>query len=195
MVPLKPVKALPQGYVPVVSLDLSRDRRAFVAIQLVGTLLFFGFGWAFFRFGILLRREALTQSLTLVGFVALLAAMFIVIVIHEAVHGVLFWLYTRELPRFGFKGVYAYAAAPSWYLPRKQHLTAALAPFILITAAGMALTPVIPAGALLAWLFGLTVNAAGAVGDFFVVALSLRQPADVLVNDYGDAVTMYTVPR
>lgn len=192
---MRPVKTLPQGYVPVMSVDLSRDRRAFVAIQILGTLLFFVFGWVFFRFGLLLRREALSQSLTLAGFVGLLLAMFIIIVVHEAVHGVLFWLYTRELPRFGFKGVYAYAAAPSWYLPRKQHLTAALAPFVVITVVGLALMPIIPASALLAWLFALTVNAAGAVGDFFVVGVTLRQPADVLVNDYGDAITMYTVPR
>ena len=192
---VKPVKLLPQGYMPVTSLDLSRNRRAFWSVQVVGTLLFFAFGWAFLRFGILLRREAFTQSITLAGILGLVVAMFVVIVIHEVVHGVVFWVCTRELPRFGFKGVYAYTAAPSWFLPRRQHLTAALAPFVLITAIGMALTPFIPAGALLIWLFGLTVNAAGAVGDFFVAALSLSQPADVLVNDYGDGITLYSVPR
>ncbi len=192
---MKPVKDLPRGYVRVASLDLARDRRAFLAIQVVGTLLFFAFGWLFFRFGLLMRREAFGRSLTLSGFLGLLVAMVVVIILHEAVHGVLFWAYTRELPRFGFKGIFAYAAAPTWYLPRNHHLVAALAPFLVITAAGMALTPWVPAGALLAWLFGLTVNAAGAVGDFFVAAVSIMHPPDLLVNDYGEAITLYSRPR
>lgn len=40
------------------------------------------------------------------------------------------------------------------------------------------------------WLL-LTLNAAGSVGDFYVIIRLLFAPSPLLVHDYGDAMTWY----
>jgi hypothetical protein len=123
--------------------------------------------------------------------VAVLVLTFLMIVVHELIHGLFFWLFTRERPTFGFKGAYAYAAAPDWYMPRNQYAIVGLAPLVLMTLAGLVLLPVIPVWAIPALLFVVVTNAAGAVGDIAVVGWLLLQPRATLVNDIGDAVTLY----
>ena len=68
----------------------------------------------------------------------------VVFVLHEAVHGLFFWLYTRDRPRFGFKGWYLYASAPGWYLSRNRFLVVGLSPLVTMTAAALGLAMVVP---------------------------------------------------
>jgi hypothetical protein len=113
------------------------------------------------------------------------------LVLHELVHGAFFWLFTHQRPHFGFKGAYAYAAAPDWYIPRRQYMLVGISPLVVLSLLGVLLLPVLPAGALLPWLVALAGNAAGAVGDALIVGWLLFQPDSVLVQDHGDAVTVY----
>jgi hypothetical protein len=116
----------------------------------------------------------------------------VMIVLHEAVHGAFFWLFTRERPRFGLHLPFAaYAAAPDWLLLRFQHLVVGLAPFAVITLLGLALLPVAPPLVVSALLLVIVTNAAGSTGDFLMAAWLLMQPADVLVQDTGAAITTY----
>jgi hypothetical protein len=112
-------------------------------------------------------------------------------VLHELIHGLFFWLFTRTRPAFGFKGAYAYAAAPGWYIPRSQYIIVGLAPLVLITLGGFALLVVVPAWLIPALLFVVVMNGAGAVGDIAVVGWLLVQPRATLVHDLGDAVAIY----
>ncbi len=72
-------------------------------------------------------------------------------------------------PLFGLRGLYAFAAAPGWYIPRNPYLWIGLSPLVLISIFGLLLVPLIPQSVLFAWLFGLTYNAAGAAGDLYFV--------------------------
>jgi hypothetical protein len=67
----------------------------------------------------------------LIGF---LAASVLIIPLHELVHGLLFWVFTRRRPLFGLRlPFYAFAAAPvDVYLPRNPYLVVALAPLVLL---------------------------------------------------------------
>jgi hypothetical protein len=76
-------------------------------------------------------------------------------------------------------------------MPRNQYAVVGLAPLVLMTLAGLALLPVIPVWAIPSLLFVVVTNAAGAVGDIAVVGWLLLQPRATLVNDIGDAVTLY----
>ena len=113
------------------------------------------------------------------------------IVLHEAVHGVFFWLFTRAVPKFAFKGAYAYAAAPDWYLPKYQYLVTALAPLVLLSLVGVGLMLVVPPGGFVVLLLFLVTNASGAIGDLWVAGWLLRQPDACYANDHGDAVSLY----
>lgn len=193
------IKTLPGNYEPRGTLDLSRDTRALVWLNIGGLVLFVAVGWGLLWLTRLLREDTSIQFtvnllnivLLLGAFFLMVIAFFLMIVVHEAIHGVFFWIFTRDRPIFGFRGPYAFAAAPEWYLPRNHYLVVGLAPFVLITLCGIALIPALPGSLLLPMLLLLAVHAGGACGDLFVTGWCLRQPASILVRDVGDAMTIY----
>lgn len=169
-----------------------------IGLNLAGMVLFFGAGWFFLWMAFLLapqdfQRGTVTLDLSSLFLVLLVLLILIVVVIvmHESVHGLFFWIFTRQRPIFGFKGWYAYAAAPGWYLPRNQFLLVGIAPLLLLSLLGLVLLPVVPPLFGLLLLVGMTMNVAGAVGDLFVVVWLLTKPATFLVRDVGEAMTVY----
>lgn len=191
---MKSLKTLPPGYRLETTFDLSQNVRAMVGLNLVGLVLLFGFGWAFVRLAALLRPFPGPLALALTSpyqILILLGIALLVIVTHELIHGLFFWIFTRARPQFGFRGAYAFAAAPDWYLPRGPYLLVGLAPLVVISAAGLALVAFVPAPAVPAVLLAITLNAAGAVGDLAVVAWLLTRPATCLINDHGDRFVVY----
>lgn len=191
---MKPTRSLPPNYTPYFTLDLSKNMRMVLLLNLIAILLFAGFGWLFLRLAILiLPPEQTSGSMAITGFTLLgcLLAYVLMLVLHELVHGAFFWLFTRQRPHFGFRGAYAYAAAPDWYLPRRQYVVVGASPLVVLSLFGLMLLPILPASALLPWLIAVAGNAAGAVGDALIVGWLLTQPDSVLVQDDGDAVTAY----
>jgi hypothetical protein len=193
----QPTRTLPPDYAPRGSIDLSTNHTAMLALSIASVVALLVFGVLALYITALVRPDiaggefSLGASELLIGLVAVLVLTFLMIVVHELIHGLFFWLFTRERPTFGFKGAYAYAAAPDWYMPRNQYAVVGLAPLVLMTLAGFALLPVIPVWAIPSLLFVVVTNAAGAVGDIAVVGWLLLQPRTTLVNDIGDAVTLY----
>ena len=121
----------------------------------------------------------------------LLGATFGMMVVHEAFHGIFFWHYTGTRPKFGFRGAYACAAAPDWYLTRDQYLVTGLAPLVGITVIGILLLAFAPAGWIPLLVLVVVFNASGAVGDLWVTSWLLRCPPDALCNDQGDETCLY----
>lgn len=199
--PKKIVKAttsLPDGYVAIGELDLSKDTRAALLLNLASLPLFAGFGWLFLKLagllrpGLTLRLFFGTGGLSFPLTIALtLAVPVFVVVIHEAIHGIFFWVFTRSRPTFGLKLLFAYAGAPAWYIPRAQYVIVGVAPFVVITAAGFLVLPCIALPIVKYVLFGMLMNAAGAVGDFYVAAWILSKPSDILINDTGVGFTLF----
>lgn len=195
---MKPVALLPAGYVAQDRLDLSQDKGLQLGLTLAGFMLFAVFGLLFLAATALLVPNLPSSGrlvLDLPGLLALLigalAVTLVVAVLHELTHAVVFWLVTHEWPVFGFRGLYAYAAAPKWYIPRLPYLLVGLAPLLLLTLLGLALLRVLPLGTVPAVVFALTINAAGAVGDLYLVFRLLFLPSGCLIHDEGNSVTWY----
>jgi hypothetical protein len=191
---------LPNDYQSVGTFDLRNNPKALIQLNIWGLVLFVVAGWGFVSLLSFLRpQDALIGiAIGFTGLVGLLQALLVLllvtvvmIVLHEAVHGVLFWGFTHSRPRFAFKGAYAYAAAPDWYLPKYQYLVVALGPLVVLSLAGIALMFMIPLEGFMTLLFFLVSNASGAVGDLWVAGWLLRQPHACYANDRGDAVTLY----
>ncbi len=201
---MQSTQSLPTEYESVGTFNLRNNPQALLQLNLLGFVFFAVSAWGFTTLLGLLRPEesriGLTQSYEGLGgglqvVLAILLLTVVMVVLHEALHGFFFWLYTRAMPKFAFRGAYAYAAAPTWYLPKAKYLTVALAPVVLLSLLGIGLMAVVPAGWFLALLFILITNASGAVGDLWVVAWLLRQPRDCYAQDSGDAVTLYVVKK
>lgn len=194
-------QTLPENYHAIGTLDISKDQRFLLILNVFALIILAAAGVFFFRAIFWLRGDAAAQAIgvmqinTLAGWagliVAILALTALHVVIHEAIHGVFFWLYTRSRPKFAFRWAYAYAAAPSWFIPRNAFFVTTLAPLVVISLAGLLLMSFVSPGWLLPIWYVITMNAAGAVGDLAVGIWLLRQPPTCLAQDRGDAVTLF----
>ena len=95
------------------------------------------------------------------------------------------------MPKFGFKGLYAYAAAPGWYFPRGQYLVIGLSPLVVLSVLGVLLMPIVPANLMLSLIAFVVMNATGAVGDIAVCTWLLFKPANLYTTDIGDIIDIY----
>ena len=191
---------LPEGYRPIGTLNLTKNVRLLVYLNVVGAVLLVGFYYVFIRAALWMRPEAARQGLAggslnlsgmLVVLLALIGIYVAVIVLHEGTHGIFMAWITRTRPVFAFRGYYAYAAAPGWYFPRGQYMLVSLAPLVLLSLLGLVVLAFVPAGWFLTIISFMAFNASGAVGDLAVFFWLLRQPSTCLAYDVGEAVTLY----
>jgi hypothetical protein len=195
---LRAMKIRPENAVLVYSLNLLNNKRAFWLLQIPAIVCFFLFGALFLGWTIWLRPGLLDTisagvNITFRGLLVLIISLVISIVLHELIHGAFFWIYSRSQPKFGLRGGYAYAAAPGWFYPRGQYLVIALAPFVILSFLGMVFVAFASIGALAAILFGMVVNAAGAVGDIWIAGMVIRERRNIVVEDQGDGVNFYAL--
>ena len=118
----------------------------------------------------------------------------IILLLHEGIHGLFFWVFSRSRPVFGLRPLYAYAGAPTWFFPRRQYAITALGPLVIIAAVGLLFLMVAPAGWVLMIAFLVAINTGGAIGDIFVFNRLLKSSPTSFANDTGDVVTFYERP-
>jgi hypothetical protein len=194
---MKATVTLPAGYEPGGTLDLSKNRLAAVGLGVGATAILLPITWLLLQLVAFTRPEAGTFQFEIRGFQGLLVLAGLVVLIavmmvaHEAIHGLFFWAYTGERPVFGLRGLYAFAGAPRWYIPRGQYVIIGLAPVVVITILGLVLLLVTPSPAVLVVVGAVALNAAGSIGDLIVVVWLLARPPATLARDTGDAVTVY----
>ena len=131
-------KNLPEGYEAVREIDAVGNKRVAVGLNaaalllstLSGTLLYF------------LRFRRFTFTVDEINFGAyllftlgLLLSMFVYLVLHELVHGIVYKFMTREKLTFGISFSCAYCGVPDVFVTKKTALSALVAPFAVFTVA------------------------------------------------------------
>ena len=196
---MKATPNLPEGYHQNGAFDL-KNRRFLVWLNVFGVIAVIVFLFLFGAVFMVMRPEAFGEITistdtfldTILFIIVMAAAIFTVLVLHELIHGLFFWVFSRQKPIFGFKGLYAYATLPGWYFPRNQFLVITIAPLILISILGVLLVPVMPFNSLWIIFLALIVNASGATGDIIVTFRLLFKPKTTLTQDFAETITFYT---
>lgn len=191
------VQTLPETYAPAWYLDM-RERQSLIIANIAGLVLLIASAWGFTRLAYLLHPSAQFQLTIkdlsgLAIILGLVLATIVMVIVHEGLHGLCFWIFTHARPKFAVKQYYAYASAEKWYIPRGQYLLTALAPLIGITALGILLIAFAPEIVILPVLVVLIFNTSGATGDLWVAGALLFHPADTYIHDMGDRVEFYTI--
>lgn len=195
-------RQLPEGYREIKELDLSKEFKTSLLLSIASLVLFFVFGLLFLWLFQVLRPSFIEvqSGFSIIffdresPFMPLLVwagIIFGMIFLHEAIHGLFFWLFTGDRPKFGFKIVYAFAGAPDWYITKFPYLIIGLSPFVILTILGFIIALIAPAAWLLPLLLFITMNASGAVGDIYAVFWLLFEPDNILIQDFGDKVKVY----
>ncbi len=197
---LKPTRNLPEDYQKIGQLNLTENQGLALLMNLSGLALLFGLGWLFLQSLSFLRPAYLSAENILVitgmrefwrAILLLVVSTALMIILHEGLHGLLFWIITKEFPKLGLRGFYAYASAPEWYIPKRAYYLVALTPVVMITLLGLGAVTVVPFNLVPGVLLLVSMNAAGAIGDILTAIWLTNQPQHVLVYDYGDGVELF----
>jgi hypothetical protein len=205
---MKVMLSLPSNYSVFTLLEPLKKLKFVIGAVVMGIVLLVIIGWLFTIFTNALRPTALDGmrlpdllSSTSAGssfvihpdlFQNLGLALIAVLFLHEFVHGLFYWLFSRHRPKFGFQGLFPYAAAPCGiYFPRNEFIVVGLSPLVLLTAVGLLLILIVPITFIPFLLFFVAFNAAGAAGDLIMVLQLVPISADAVIEDKGSSVVVY----
>ncbi|HJE19907.1 MAG TPA: DUF3267 domain-containing protein [Aliicoccus persicus] len=141
----------------------------------------------------LLLPESVSASLggfsIFVNVLAVIALFIVIIVVHEAIHGIFFKMFApNKRVKFGFKSGMAYATSPGSVFSRMQFTVIILAPFVVITTLLIIGMFVLPHGSYKYLLVGHT---AACIGDFYYVYLVIKHPHLKYCMDTDTGMSMY----
>lgn len=189
------VFSLPEGYGKLLEIDLQKDQKLSLLINLLALLI----AVLAAAVGFLLRPEAPFLTSTegdglLLRFIVLMGGLVVYLVLHELVHGLFIHLFSGKRAKYGFTGLYAFAGSDA-YFSKSRYLVIALAPIVVWGIVLHVLVCTLP----IAWFWPVyciqIANLSGAAGDLYVTVRFLRLPADILVQDEGVSMTVYNKKR
>jgi len=189
-------QTLPAGYIQSGQIDLKKDKRLAILLNIGSFIVFAISFYLLSAFTAWVRPNIITFSgtITVANMLSALGLTVILLLLHEGIHGLFFWVFSRSRPVFGMRPLYAYAGAPTWFFPRRQYAITALGPLVIIAAVGLLFLMVAPAGWVLMIAFLVAINTGGAIGDIFVFNRLLKSSPTSFANDTGDVVTFYERP-
>lgn len=190
---MKAYTELPQGYREIDAIDLKKNKKLSWLVN-VGALLI--------ALVMVVPMHFVIPVTTLydmsdgfasycMRFVIMLLGMILYMVLHELVHGIAMKLCGTKKIKYGFTGLYAFAGSSDYY-HRKSYIAIALAPVVVWGVVLLIMNLLVPVQWF--WVVYLIqiINISGAAGDFYVTYRFSRLPADILVQDYGVGMTVYS---
>ena len=189
-------QTLPDGYAQTGEVNLKKDKRLAVILNILAFFVFIVSFILLSIFGTALRSGTMniSGSISAGPMIILLGLSVFTLIIHELIHGFFFWVFSRSRPVFALRPLYAYAGAPGWYFPKRQFAIIVLGPLVIIGALGL-LMLLAPVGWLLTIAFLVALNTGGAIGDIFVFFCLLKSSPTTFANDTGDVVTFFERPE
>ena len=112
------------------------------------------------------------------------------IVLHELIHGLFMYLFSKVRAKYGFTGLYAYAGSDA-YFAKAPYIVIALAPIVVLGIVLLILNILLPSSFFWSIYIIQITNISGAAGDLYVTFKFTKLPRDILVRDDGVAMTVY----
>lgn len=190
---LKSRKELPAGYREIFSVNLQKDKKAALWLNIAAGVIMIAMIVPMTCVVPLDTLFDMSEGMGIYAlrFVALIVAVVAYIVAHEAVHGIVMKLLGTKKVKFGFTGLYAFAGSEEYY-GKRAYILIALAPVVVFGVIFGVLCAVVPP----VWfwvVYTLQIfNISGAAGDFYVTIRFARMPKDILVQDSGVGMTVYS---
>jgi hypothetical protein len=124
-----------------------------------------------------------------VSIVLIVLMIFIIITVHEAIHGLFFKLFRPGgNVKFGYSRGMFYATSPGEIFKRNQFKIIIIMPFIIITALMLILWFIIPHAS---FKYFLALHTGACAGDFYYLHLLNKHPHMQYVEDTDVGMTMY----
>ncbi len=178
------------------NINILKDKKLVLMLNVVAVLCVIPFWYVFTSLAVFVMGDMkVSGTIEFIGILALLFFYFLLLFLHEGIHGLFFKLFCPENPvKYGikWKNMMAYATSPGSLYSRGKMLIIGLAPFVLIS---LSLTLALAVGWInpAAYLILASFHAAGCVGDFYYTYLLLIKfgKGNILVEDTEDGLIIY----
>ncbi len=166
---MKAIEALPENYGEIYSLNLQKDKRTAVIVNLLAFAITAVMAVAMNFFVPVTSAFDMSEGIAryFLRFAALIILMVLYMVLHELVHGIAMKLCGTKRVKYGFTGLYAFAGSEDYY-DKKSYIFIALAPIVLWGTVLAAVNFFVPTEWF--WIVYMIqlINISGAAGDLFV---------------------------
>ena len=190
---MKATSTLPENYNKYYSVDLQKNKKIAVIINLLAFVITIIMVVA----GIFIN-PIMSFLDTTNGYLPLLARLVCIalgsiayIILHELIHGIAMKICGTKKIKFGFTGLYAFAGSNDYY-DKKAYVFIALAPVVFWGIILGVLNFLVSEP----WFWVVYIiqifNISGAVGDYFVTIKFINFPKDILIKDDGVSMTVYS---
>lgn len=190
---MKAIEKLPEGYKEIYSIDLQKDKKMAIVVNviavLIAVILMIPMHFVVPVFSLFSMENGMLDYMF--RFVALIALTIVYMVLHELVHGIAMKFCGTKKVKYGFTGMYAFAGSTDFY-DKKAYIFVALAPVVLWGVVLAVINPFVPVEWFWVVYFIQISNLSGAAGDLFVTVKFSRFPNDILIQDHGVGMQVYS---
>lgn len=119
-------------------------------------------------------------------FMLIIVALLIIpgLILHEGLHYLLMWYFSKEKPHLGFKFPFPYSAlSPTSSITRNQAVLVALAPALILTPMIVIPAPFAPLLLKILLLAWASIELATCYGDFYLTYRLLKNPSNCLLKN------------
>ncbi|MBQ8731866.1 MAG: DUF3267 domain-containing protein [Oscillospiraceae bacterium] len=188
---------LPEDYVEIRRIDLQKNKKEallvnglslLISVLMVIPAIFIAPIFDLFTFG---GEDTDIFLSSMLKPLCLCAGSILYLVLHEAIHGIFMYHFSKTKPRFGFTGLYAFAAS-DYYYDKKSYFIIGLSPVVIWGVVLAVIQCFVPMDWFWVVYFIQICNIGGAAGDIYVTWVMLHLPKDVLTWDDGTGMTVYS---
>lgn len=190
---MKAIEKLPEGFNEIYAVDLQKNKKTALFVNMLAIIIA----------GILAVPICFLVPITslfsmengmlnyVIRFVVLLASIVLYMILHELVHGIAMRICGTRKVKYGFTGLYAFAGSSDYY-NKTAYIFIALAPVVLWGIILAVINPFVSAEWFWVVYFIQIMNLSGAAGDLFVTVKFSRLPKDILIQDYGVGMKVFS---
>lgn len=186
--------SLPENYKEIKRVDLKKDKKVFLLINL-GALLIMAvmilIANKFIPLPELFIKIVKNNNGEIFILWLLFPAVILYTIAHEATHGFFMKRFSGIKPKYGITSVYAYAGSEAFF-NKTQYLIITLSPVVILGLLLLLLNLVVPIEWFWFIYFIQVSNISGAAGDLYVTYLIKKVPVDTLTQDSGVSMVMYS---
>ncbi len=184
---------LPNNYQQRMEIDLNKNKKLAVWVNLSSILLLLPFASFYYIF--FFKPFAIPKiSSLIINSIVFIFGLIAAIILHEAIHGITFKAYSPKAKiKFGFTGLYAYAGNSSGYYYKNAYNTIAIMPCVCITLALIiTLFFVRNYSDIFFVIYAImSIHFTACFGDFYVCFVLSKLPNHTYILDNGTSMNLY----
>ncbi|MBQ7956951.1 MAG: DUF3267 domain-containing protein [Clostridia bacterium] len=190
---MKAIENLPESYRLIYDIDLQKDKKTAIAVNLsafiIMVLLAVPMHFVVPISSLFSMEDGMKNYILRLSFLVLFYILYMIF--HELVHGIAMKICGTKKVKYGFTGMYAFAGSKDFY-DKKSYIFIALAPVVLWGVVLAVVNCFVTDEWFWVIYFIQIANLSGAAGDLFVTVKFSKLPRDILIQDYGVGMKVYS---